>query len=177
MRPRGVHLLGRAQRDGVEDIPGLRKWLKQAERQGEYTAVSSLGMALNRLTASPSLREWLEWPVNRFDILPAGALFFACKGTSWERQHLLQAVLLAAMQMPDVRLIAHGFPWKAVGVAKMGMHESLIVSNGPHLPSTTTVLVQAQAHSEKLLADRFLTDQPMLADNLQMLQMGAGIVV
>ncbi|MCP5013084.1 MAG: hypothetical protein GY942_24160, partial [Aestuariibacter sp.] len=108
VHPQGIQLLGQAHADGVGDLPALRKWLKQQERQGQYTAVSSLGMAMNRLTASRKLREWLEWPTNPYEILPEGSLFFACKASGWDRQHLLRSVLLSVMQVEGVYLIVHG---------------------------------------------------------------------
>jgi len=177
VHPQGIQLLARAQRDGVEDIPGLRKWLKQVERQGHYAAVSSLGMALNRLTASRSLREWLEWPANRFEILPEGALFFACKGTGWDRQQLLQAVLLGATQVEGVRLIVHGFPWKAVHVDHAASQERMVVSNGPLLSHSAIVLTECHAYGVAALASRFLANDACLSENLELLSRGEGIVI
>ena len=108
-----IHLLPHAQKEGVTDIPSLRKWLKNAERQGQLQteaapyssqAVSSLNAALNRLTANRDLREWVEWPTKSFDGLPESALFFACKETGWDREQLLRAVLLAALSIEGARL-------------------------------------------------------------------------
>lgn len=177
VHPQGVQLLARAQADGVGDIPSLRMWLKQVERQGQTAAVSSLGMALNRLIANRSLREWLEWPVNRFDILPAGALFFACKGTSWARQQLLLAALLAAMQMRDVRLIAHGLPGKALPLSLIGNMERVVVSNGPLLPDAAVVLTESHAQGLTALKNRFLANDVRLGENLELLRQGEGIVI
>lgn len=177
VHPQGVQLLARAQADGVVDIPSLRKWLKQVERQGQTAAVSSLGMALNRLTANRSLREWLEWPVNRFDILPAGALFFACKGTSWERQQLLRAALLAAMQMPDVRLIAHGLPGKVLPASLIGDLPRIVVSNGPLLPDAAIILTESHAQGLTALKKRFLANDVRLGENLELLRQGEGVVI
>lgn len=177
VHPQGIQLLARAQQDGVGDIPGLRKWLKQVERQGQYTAVSSLGMALNRLTASRALREWLEWPANRFDILPEGALFFACKGAGWDRQQLLRAVLLGGMQVEGVRLIVHGFPWKAADTAFLGAQERVVVSNGPLLPDSAIILTECHTHGVVALAGRFLASDVRLGENLELLGRGEGIVI
>ncbi|MFZ1397316.1 MAG: hypothetical protein WAS33_10485 [Candidatus Promineifilaceae bacterium] len=175
--PAGVQLLAQAQADGVADIPSLRKWLKQVERQGQIAAVSSLSTALNRLTANRSLREWLEWPLNRFEILPTGALFFACKGTNWERQQLLRAALLAAMQLPDVRLMVHGLPGKLLPLSLMGPSSRLVVSNGPLLPDTAVVLTESQAHGLAALKNRFFATDGQLAENLALLRQGEGIVI
>lgn len=177
VHPQGIQLLARAQQEGVGDIPALRKWLKQLERQGHYAAVSSLGLALNRLTASRALREWLEWPANRFDILPAGALFFACKGSGWDRQQLLQAVLLGAMQVEGVRLIVHGFPGKAVRKVYVGNQERIVISNGPLLPNSAIILTECHAHGIKALASRFLASDACLSENLELLGRGEGIVI
>jgi hypothetical protein len=175
VHPQGVQLLERARQDGVGDIPSLRKWLKQAERQGQYAAVSSLNMALNRLTARRSLREWLEWPTNRFDILPEGALFFACQRTDWARQQLLRLMWLAAQNAGHIRLIVHGYPWR--GRDEMAnMPETLLVSNGPTLAAAATILVEAQPRHRQLLADRFLGGDQQLAENLALLRRGEGIL-
>ncbi|MCB8980761.1 MAG: hypothetical protein H6657_25400 [Ardenticatenaceae bacterium] len=177
VHPQGVQLLVQAQAAGVGDIPSLRKWLKQVERQGQTTAVSSLGLALNRLTANRSLREWLEWPVNRFDILPAGALFFACKGTSWERQQLLRAALLAALQRPDVRLIVHGLSGKVLSTLSLGNMPQIVVSNGPLLPDATIILTESHAQGLVALKKRFLADDVQLEENLALLRLGEAIVL
>lgn len=177
VHPQGSQLLARAWQDGVEDIPSLRKWLKQAERRGQYAAVSSLGMALNRLTANRTLREWLEWPANRFEVLPEGALFFACKGTGWDRQQLLRAALLGAMPVAGARLIVHGFPWKTVDTAHLGSHEQIVVSNGPLLPNGVIILTECHPHGVAALATRFLARDARLGENLELLGRGEGIVI
>jgi hypothetical protein len=177
VHPQGVHLLERARQDGVGDIPSLRKWLKQAERQGQYAAVSSLSMALNRLTASRTLREWLEWPTNQFDILPEGALFFAVKGTDWARQQLLRAVLLGVIQVAGARLIVHGFPWRAFTMAHLENQEQTIVSNGPLLPGSTVVVTESHVQGAARLAVRFLGGDDLLSENLDLLGPGEGIGV
>jgi hypothetical protein len=177
VHPQGLGLLVQARQAGVEDIPGLRKWLKRAERQGQYAAVSSLGLAINRLTASRNLREWLEWPTNRFEILPGGALFFACKGSSWDRRHLLRGVLLASLAVRDARVVVHGFPWKMVEDGLLHRRERLIISNGPPLPGATTVLVETLPEHVDILAGRFLSHDAQLAENLTLLGPGEGIVL
>lgn len=176
VHPQGIQLLVRAQQDGVEDLSGLRKWLKQVERQGHYAAVSSLGMALNRLTASRVLREWLEWPTNRFDILPQGALFFACKGSGWDRRQLLQAVLLGAIQVPDVRLVVHGFPWSAEIGFRTPLPSQAVVSNGPYLMDAQPLLVYCSAASARVLSERFLDGDPMQMEMIQLLRHGEGVI-
>ncbi len=177
VHPQGVALLAQARQEGVEDILGLRKWLKKAEREGQYVAASSLGLALNRLTSSRSLREWLEWPTNRFDILPAGALFFACKGLSWDRHQLLCGVLLAALAVPNARIIVHGFPWKMLKGDVLQRHERTIITNGPPLPDNTTILVENFPQHVATLTNRFLADDAQLGENLTLLGPGEGIAL
>ena len=177
VHPQGIQLLTQAQQDGVGDIPALRKWLKQVERQGQYTAVSSLGMALNRLTASRTLREWLEWPANRYEILPEGALFFACQGTGWDRQQLLRAVLLGAMQVAGVRLIVHGFPWQVEERLISKLPAQLVLSNGPFLAGAHLLLVHCSAAAAEILGDRFLASNPVQKENIQLLHHGEGVIV
>ncbi len=113
VHPQGIQLMARAQQEGVGDIPALRKWLKQVERQGHYAAVSSLRMALNRLTASRTLREWLIWPTNWFERLPTGALFFACRAAGWDRQQLARAVAGGA-KIRQARLTSRAVPWSGL---------------------------------------------------------------
>lgn len=184
---KGVQLLPRARQEGVADIPGLRKWLKQVERRGHdasglpggrlMQAVSSLELALNRLTASRAMREWLEWPTNRLDILPAGAFFFACKGTGWDRRRLLRAVLLGAMQVAGVRLVVHGFPWQKGDEAAVAEMEQIIVSNGPLLPGGTVALTECRAEAAKTLANRFFRGDVCLREKLELLGRGEGLVM
>lgn len=170
-------LLAQAHQDGVADIPALRQWLKQQERQGQQTAVSGLSMILNRLTASRTIREWLEWPTNRYDGLPVGALFFACKGSGWERRQLLKAVLLAVWPVPGVRLILHGIPWQEVETALLEDLPALLVSNGPALSQSTVVLTSCHAAGLAHLRTRFPVITPQLSENLALLAVGEGAVL
>src|SRR5690606_2141383 len=66
VHPQGLALLDKAQQVGLGDIPALRQWLRQVERQGPQVAVSSLALALDRLLAHRPLREWLSWPAERW---------------------------------------------------------------------------------------------------------------
>jgi hypothetical protein len=185
VHPQAVQLLPQAQRDGVEDIPSLRKWLKQVERAGGRTnisagsvqAIASLGMALNRLTANRSLREWLEWPANQFEMLPEGALLFAVKGTGWARQQLLRAVLLGALSVKGARLIIHGFPWKGPDLEALKGHDQMVISNGPLLPHGAIILTESHPQGVAKLAGRFLAGDDLLSENLSLLTRGEGIVI
>lgn len=175
VHPQGLQLLPLAQQEGVADIPSLRKWLKQVERKGRNTAVSSLNMALNRLTANRLIREWVEWPANRFDNLPEGVLFFTCQNTGWDRQQLLQAVLLGVVSLPSVRLIVHNFPWKAVPMTHLDSQERIVVSNGPLLPNSAIILTECHVHDVAALARRFLASDACLSENLELLKRGEGM--
>ena len=177
VHPLGIQLLAQAQAAGVGDLAALQKWLKQAERQGQYAAVSSLGVALNRLTASRTLREWLAWPVNRFESLREGALFFACQAGGWDRQQLLRAVLLGARPVPGVRLVLHGFPWSAAMAAYLDRPAQCVISNGPLLAGSTVLLTECHAHSAVTLAHRFLGGDAGLGEHLALLQRGEGLVI
>jgi hypothetical protein len=138
--------------------------------------VSSLVIALNRLTANRSLRECLEWPTNRFNVLPVGAFFFACKGRSWERQQVSRATLLAALAMPKTRLVVHGVIRDNVDRRQFQEHPQLIVSNGPLLPGSAIVLVESQSQNVAALTKRFLFADPRLGENLALLSRGESIV-
>lgn len=171
-------------------MPGLRKWLKQAERQGQSATISSLGMALSRLTANRTLREWLEWPTNRYDVLPEGALFFACKGTGWDRQQLLRAVLLGVGPVAGVRLVVHGVGSLLMREPFPGHHlpdphwsgthwlpAQVVVSNGPPLPESQLVFTESRADMARRLAARFCHHEAVVAENLQLLGRQEAVVV
>ncbi len=177
VHPQGLRLLADARQDGVGNLPGLRKWLKQQARQGHNTAVSSLEVALSRLTASRMIREWLEWPTNRFEGLPHGALFFACKQNSWARQQLIRAILLGAMQIPDVRIILNGFSCKDITDRSTGLPAQFILSNGPLLPDALPVIVTCSSSSAAILGKRFFGSDPAQIEMLQLLCSGESLVV
>ena len=173
----GIALLAQARQVGVEDILSLRKWVKQVERTGPSTAVTSLNMALSRLTSSRVLREWLEWPVNRFDILAGGALLFAVKGTDWARQQLLRAVCLGAVNVPNIRLVLHGFPWSHAIVAQLQPCARLCLSNAPLFDGAITVLVENHTQHVAELAQRFQADDLLFVENMYLLGRGEGVIL
>ncbi|HID54804.1 MAG TPA: hypothetical protein EYP41_22550 [Anaerolineae bacterium] len=173
----GIALLDQARQAGVEDILSLRKWVKQVERMGPSTAVTSLNMALSRLMSSRVLREWLEWPVNHFDILTGGALLFAVKGTDWARQQLLRAVCLGAVNVPNIRLVLHGFPWSHGAVAQLQSCERLCLSNAPLFDRAVIVLVENHVQHVAGLAQRFQADDMLLTENMHLLGRGEGVII
>jgi hypothetical protein len=151
----------------------LGKWLKQVGRQ-QQTALSSLGLTLDRLMADSNLREWLAWPVNRFETLLEGALFFTCKDSGWAQRQLLQMVLLGAMQLEGVRLVIHGFPGEAVDLSRQ---EQFVVSNGPLWPDSAVVLTECHPQGAAVLAVRFLNGDLQMQENLELLRRREGMIV
>lgn len=186
----GVHsqalpLVSRARQEGVDDITSLQKWLKRLERagaeavaaRGNAQAASSLSMALKRLTADRTAREWLEWPANRFDILPDGALFFACRGSAWSRRQLLRAALLGAMQAAGARLVVHGFPWSSLDAGLLPVERQILASNGPLFAEGVVLLAESRAPAADELARRFLGADELMAERLQLLGSGEALLV
>jgi len=172
----GMPLLGVARQAGVNDIPALRKWLQQEERRRPELGVTGLRLAMERLTVDPAMRQWLEWPTNPFDILPGGALVFSCRASDWARRRLLHAVLLSALAAPEVRLIVHGFPWRALRMELAGDVDRVIVSNGP-LMSGASVLTTCDSKNADALAAGFLPGDVRLREHLQLLGRGEGLVL
>jgi hypothetical protein len=111
-RQMGVHRSGLSLlRDApLSDVAGLQKWLAAPARQRQGAGAKALEGALGRLMADRQARQWLEWPANRFEGLPEGALIFCCRSQGWAGRQLLLAALLAALAMPGVRLVLHGLP-------------------------------------------------------------------
>ncbi|MBK8989714.1 MAG: hypothetical protein IPM39_27260 [Chloroflexi bacterium] len=109
----GVHRTGLTLLDEAPlgDLNGLQKWLAAPARQRRGAAAGSLEAAVGRLMADRQVRQWLEWPADRYGGLPQGALIFGCRGQEWARRQLLLAALLAACAVPGVRLVLHGLPW------------------------------------------------------------------
>lgn len=177
--------LSSAQQAGVTDLSGLRRWLRQAARQGASPAGPSLEGVFAQLQAGRGLRPWLAWPLDRFAALPDGALLFACQGSDWARQQLLRAVWLAAQDLGQfgkpVRIVGHGLPWGVMdGVGgEMPAHSSVryLTSNGPLQASGITVLVQSPPRQQALLAERFLAGNAQWQENLALLRRGEGVVI
>lgn len=175
----GLQLLARAVADGVTDITSLQRWLQQPSQQYYAVGVSSLQSALRRLQADPVLREWLSWPTNIFTGLPEGVLLLACRRAGWGREQLLAAAALAALSFPEARLVLHGFPWSASGFTAADFEDikQLVASNGPCMQECTVVLTRSGPQTAQKLARRFLGDDVLAEENLQILEEGSGIVV
>jgi len=171
-------LLPQAYQDGIRDIFGLRRWLI-GKRQEQFAAVSALSVLVEQIVHSVELGEWIKHPT---DILNAlcrdGSLIFSINAHNWERQQLLWAVLLAVRHNSDMRLVVHGFPaWDQFDTGMLNGHHKVILSNGPMLNGSTTVLVGCRPKNVPLLAERFLGNHPVLTENLRLLRPGDGIVV
>jgi hypothetical protein len=177
-QPQAISLLPQAYQEGVRTILGLYKWLQKQERQGCLDGVINLRLILNQLMGERRLREWLSWPTNCFASSPSAVLFFTCHGDSWARKQVLHMALLSALSSPAVRLVIHGFPWSSFITAVSYFDgRSVVLSNGPMLPSATTTLVQTQPENIPLLAARFLGDAPVLTENLQLLHLREAILL
>jgi hypothetical protein len=177
VHPHSLALLAPAYATGVRDIPGLRKWLRQQERQGQYAAVASLEAALHQLTSSRQLREWLEWPTNPYETLGSGALFLTCQATGWTPQQLLRAALLAAGQFADVALVVHGFPWQASDVAAVAQAPRLVVSNAPQMADSTVVVTESHPQGAVAVVDRFCAGEVAWRERVELLSRGEGVVL
>ncbi len=177
VHPDALKMLSLARIDGVEDIPSLIKWLKRAELQGQYAAVSSLKTALERLIATRTLREWLEWPTNPLEILPEGVLLFACKASDWARQQVLKAIFHSVMQVQDICLVIHGFNWDETTKLDSLKATNVVLSNGPLLPDSSVILTESHAQGAATLAKRFLSGDVLWKENLELLKRGEGVVV
>lgn len=177
VHPQALQMLSQMRQDGVEDIPTMIKWLKRAERQEQYTAVASLKTALERLIATRTLREWLEWPTNPLEILPEGVLLFACKASDWARQQVLMAILFSVMQIQDISLVIHGFNWEETTIVDSLKPTNVALSNGPLLTGSTVVLIESHTQGAATLAKKFLSGDMLWKENLELLQLGEGVIV
>lgn len=177
VHPQALHLLTQAQQAGVGDIPALQKWLKQVERLEQSAAVASLRLVLTRLTANRILREWATWPTNPWSQVGLGVFLFACRVESWERRHLLRAVLLAAAGQPEKKLVVHGFPWVTFDIEDIPVCPLMFISNGPPLAGAATLVVQSDPRMAAKVGQRYLNSDPRLVENMQLLQRGEGILV
>ncbi len=177
--------LSQAQQAGVTDLPGLRRWLQQAARQGVLPLARPLEGIFTQLQAGTGLQSWLAWPLDRFTTLPGGVLLFSCQGSDWARQQLLRAVWLVAQDLDQfgrpVLVVGHGLPWTMMdGVGKeMPMHPLVryLISNGPLQARGVTVLVQSSPRQQTLLAKQFLGGNVQWMENLALLRRGEGMVV
>lgn len=177
VHPAGLGLLEKAHKEVIGDIPALERWLEQPEQQHRPEATYSVQAALRRLLADPQIREWLSWPGHPFAGLPEGALIFTCAGDGWQRQQIVRAALLAALQIPGARLALHGLPWQQVTPIATAANSRLLLANGPLLSSTTVVLATSEPPGAALLAERFFGGSGSWQENLQLLATGEAIVL
>lgn len=171
-------LLPQAYQEGVRDLFGLRRWLI-GKRQEHFAAVSALSVLVEQIIHSAELGEWIKQPADTInDLSRDGSLIFSVNAHNWERQQLLWAVLLAVLQIPGLRLVVHGFPaWDQFDTGMLNGHHRIILTNGPTLDGSTTVLVGCRPKNVPILAERFLGNHPVLTENLRLLRPGDGIIV
>ncbi len=195
----GVHKTGLAllTQAPLTDLAGLQKWLAAPAQQRQGVAAGVLEAALARLTADRQIRQWLEWPADRFAGLPQGALIFTCRGQEWARQQLLVAAFLAACAVPGVRMVLHGLPWgegklerelereeegeleregEIGGRGEGERGRAVLVSNGPLLAGSLPALTASRPEKVLPLARRFLGGDPVLAESLSLLPPGEAVV-
>jgi hypothetical protein len=139
--------------------------------------VDSLEAALNQLTSSRQLREWLEWPTNPYETLEGGALFLTCQATGWAQQQLLRAALLAAVQLADVALVVHGFPWQTSDVAAVARARRLVVSNAPQMAGSMVVVTESHPQGAAAVVDRFCAAEAAWRERVELLSRGEGVVL
>lgn len=178
LRSDALDLLPEAFNTGIRSINQLNKWLIR-KRASHFAQVEAFGVILEQILAAPELGAWLKQPDDYFAGFPGGGsfIFTINAQNKWERKHMIRAVLLAALNMPDLRLVLHAYPlWDKFDASAFNGHQVLI-SNGPLLPGSTCVLVTCPPGKVPTLSRRFLKDDSILAENLQLLRMGDGIVV
>ncbi|MCP4358147.1 MAG: hypothetical protein GY796_09060 [Chloroflexi bacterium] len=180
----GVHRsnlppLAEAFNQGAREIGALRRWLDEPGQQIRQDVTASLARRLETFLETRTIREWVDWPDNPFRLLPEGVLLFACECSSWERQQLLNAVLLGAFNSAGARLILHGIPWRELRLNYWLLNsKTIITSNGPLFPDGRVVLVRCEkAEAAALLANRFFPEDPQLRENVHLLQRGEGILI
>jgi hypothetical protein len=175
----GLNMLPKAQVEGVQTIPDLRKWIDSPDQRHQTPAVTRLKQALDKLCAARVIQEWLDWPTNPFAILPDGALLFSCQGQGkWDRHHLLHAILLGSLNSPGARIIVHGFPWREIEMSAQNQnHPHLVISNGPPLAEATTILVSSTPAGTQRLAGQFFPGDDLMLENLHLLQPREGVVL
>ena len=165
-----------AVQNNIETLAGLQKWLLQQERQGTNAAIDSFKAAIARLTRNGTVREWLDWPTNPYDILPDGALLFSCKASGWDTQQLLRGVLLAALAVPNSRLICHGIPWRLISTEKLTAHPQVVLSNAPCSAESTIVITQTHDKGLRRLAQHFNIRGERLLENMRLMTAGEALL-
>lgn len=171
-----VPLLQTAWDKGVRSVPGLRQWLNLPEQQQE-PLLTPLHQAVETLCRTRRVREWLDWPKGCLSNLPEGVTLFSCQATGEAEKHILNSVVLGAMQV-GARVIMHGFPWQTFPQHPILNDPQVVMTNAPLLPDNLTVLVQSGPKQADFLAKRFFPDQAEeTAENLLLLQPGETILL
>lgn len=174
----GQKVLGKAWQDRVRHMGQLREWLALPEQQEQQEAYRDLKKCLETLSRSRHIREQLEWPNGCLEDILNKVLLFSCQANGWEQAHLLNAILLAAIQT-GADIILHGFPWKFFASPHpIQSYPTLVVSNGPLVSHTTPLLVHHCHRTAELAAQKFfpLAQQEHMGEILQLLRPGESLV-
>lgn len=59
----------------------------------------------------------------------------------------------------------------------LAQHAQLVIGNGAPLPDSTIILTESHAQGEAMLADRFLSGNALLQENLSLLTRGEGLIL
>ena len=59
----------------------------------------------------------------------------------------------------------------------LNRHEQVIIGNGSPLPDSTIILTESHAQGEAMIADLFLSGNPLLQENLSLLTRGEGLIL
>lgn len=178
LRSDALDLLPEAFNNGIRSVTQLNKWLI-TKRASHFAQVEAFSVILEQILTAPELGVWLKQPDDYFADFPnGGSLIFTINvQNKWENKHMIRAILLAALNMPNLRLVLHAYPlWDKFDTGAFNGHR-VMISNGPLLPGSTCILVTCQPDKVSTLSRRFLKSDPILAENLQLLRMGDGIVV
>ncbi len=171
-----AHMLQPAWDKGVRSVPGLRQWLNLPEQQQE-PMFTPLHQTIETLCRTRRVREWLDWPKGCLDRLPEGVTLFSCQATGEAEKHILNSVVLGAMQT-NARIVLHGFPWQTFPQHPLLAYPQAVMTNAPLLPDSLTVLVQSGPKQADFLAKRFFPDKANeTAETLLLLQPGENILV
>ncbi|MCP5096102.1 MAG: hypothetical protein GY943_11150 [Chloroflexi bacterium] len=79
--------------------------------------------------------------------------------------------------MTDARIVVHGFPWELWHQLDLNIHKQMVISNGPTMTSSATVLTESNTKGIVALASRFLANDEVLIENLELLGIGESIVI
>jgi hypothetical protein len=171
-----AELLQPAWNKGVRGVPQLRQWLALPDQQQE-PIYAPLRQGIESLCKTRRVREWLDWPKGCFPKLPEGITLFACQATGPAEKHILNSVVLGAMQA-EARVVLHGFPWQTFSQHPILNYSHVVLTNAPPIAEGLAVLVQSNPHRASALAQQFFpTQADVAAETLILLQPGESLLV